>query len=71
MKKKITTAKKLTIAKEIIANLSEDQKDNLQGGAIADIGVSEDSCVCMSKNAVAREEEIVAAAARSCCKGSC
>lgn len=72
MKKKITTAKKLSLDKETIANLSEEQKSNLQGGAITDIGVSENSCACMSKNAeAAKEEDVITAAARSCCKGSC
>ncbi len=76
MKKKITTAKKLSLDKETIANLSEEQKNNLQGGAIIDtINVSENSCGCMSNKAevaaAREEEEIVTAAARSCCKGSC
>ncbi len=72
MKKKITTVKKLSLDKETIANLSEEQKNNLQGGAIIDtINVSERSCGCMSSKEARDEDEIVTAAAASCCKGSC
>lgn len=71
MKKKVTIGRKLSLDKETVARLSNEQAEEILGGG----GTNNDTCGCMTKhnevNNLKEDADGLLIGDASCCKGSC
>lgn len=72
MKKKVTLGRKLSLDKDTVARLGNEQTGDVLGG----IGTNNNSCGCQTKYEIPtvnfqESNEDLLLAVDSCCKGSC